>query len=131
MQLLFQAISNGYFPMEMQFNHVWEIRFMFAFYAIGFFLLCLNFIALYVYAMTKRQALGLNDVDYFDSQTEIYMWLSGALIGMISLLLPLWLPPNLIGFAGYMFFALFPLLTGTGLYRVRLRKQMTDEIESR
>jgi len=36
MQSLFQTISNGYFPMEMKFNYVWEVRFMFAFYAIGF-----------------------------------------------------------------------------------------------
>ncbi|MFT4807359.1 MAG: hypothetical protein ACI9LX_000676 [Paraglaciecola sp.] len=131
MQSLFQAISNGYFPMEMKFNHVWEIRFMFAFYAIGFFLLCLNFIALYIYALSKRQALELDDVEYFDSQTEVYMWLSGSLVGTVSLLLSLWLPSNSIGFAGYIFFALSPLLTGTKFYRVRLRKQMIDEIESR
>jgi uncharacterized membrane protein len=129
MQSLFQALSNGYFPMEMKFNSIWEIRFMFAFYAIGFFLLCLNFIALYIYAMTKRQSLELDDAEYFDSQTEVYMWLSGALICVISLLFSLWLPSNFLGFAGYVFFALFPLLTGVKFYRGNLRKQMVQLTE--
>jgi hypothetical protein len=77
MQSLFQSISNGYFPMEMKFNYVWEVRFMFAFYAIGSFLLCLNFIALYIYAMRNRQQLELDDIEYFGSQTEVYMYFSG------------------------------------------------------
>ena len=44
MQAPFQRLSNGYFPMEMTFNQIWEVRFMFAFYAIGFLLLSLNFL---------------------------------------------------------------------------------------
>jgi uncharacterized membrane protein len=129
MQSLFQTLSNGYFPMEMKFNSVWEIRFMFAFYAIGFLLLCLNFIALYIYAMTKKQSFELDDAEYFDSQTEVYMWLSGALICVISLLFSLWLPSSFFGFAGYVFFALFPLLTGVKFYRGNLRKQMVQLTE--
>jgi hypothetical protein len=76
MQSIFQTISNGYFPMEMKFNYVWDVRLMLAFYAISFFLLCLNFIALYIHAMRKRQQPELDNVEYFDSQTEVYMWLS-------------------------------------------------------
>lgn len=129
MQSLFQALSNGYFPMEMKFNFVWEIRFMFAFYAIGFLLLCFNFIALYIYAMSKRQSLELDDIEYFDSQTEVHMWLSGALVCVISLLFSLWLPSRFLGFSGYVFFALFPLLTGIELYRANLRKQMVQVTE--
>jgi hypothetical protein len=129
MQSLFQALSNGYFPMEMKFNSVWEIRFMFAFYAVGFLLLCLNFIALYIYAMTKKQILELNEVEYFDSQTEVYMWSIGALICVISLFFSLWLPSSLLGFSGYVFFVLFPSLTGIGFYRGHLRKQMIQDVE--
>ena len=59
MQSLFQAISNGFLPMEMEFNNIWEIRFLFAFYAVGFMLLCFNFIALYVYAISKKTHLKI------------------------------------------------------------------------
>lgn len=130
MQSLFQAISNGFFPMEMEFNNVWEIRFMFAFYAVGFMLLCINFIALYAYALSKKNLLQLNPIEYFDSQSETFMWMISAVLGSISLAFSLWLPLNMLGFAGYIFFALFPLLTGLSVYRGNQRKRMIEQIES-
>ena len=130
MQALFGALSNGYFPIEMEFNQIWEFRFMFAFYAIGFILLSLNFIALYVYALRKRECLALDRFEYFDSQTEVYMWVISAGVGAVSLLFAIWMPQNLLGSAGYVLFALFPLLNGLGFYRGKQRKRMIDEIES-
>lgn len=129
MQALFHSLSNGYLPMEMTFNKMWELRFMFAFYAIGFLLLSLNFIALYIYALLKRDILVLDDVEYFDSQTDVYMWMISAGVAVISLLFSLLLPSNLIGFAGYALFALFPLLNGLRYYRGRQRKRIINEIE--
>ena len=127
MQALFHRLSNGYFPMEMTFNQIWEVRFMFAFYAIGFLLLSLNFIALYIYAIRKKASLLLDYVEYFDSQTEVYMWLINAGVGVVSLLLSLWLPSTSIGFAGYALFALFPLFNSLRFYRGKRRKSMIDE----
>lgn len=129
MQALFHSLSNGYLPMEMTFNKMWELRFMFAFYAIGFLLLSLNFIALYIYALLKRDILVLDDVEYFDSQTDVYMWMISAGVAVISLLFSLLLPSNLIGFAGYALFALFPLLNALRYYRGRQRKRIINEIE--
>lgn len=131
MQALFQRLSNGFFPIEMKFNFSWEVRFMFAFYAIGFFLLCLNFVALYIYALRKRESLALDEIEYFDTQTEVYMWLISAGVGVVSLFFSLWLPSSLIGFAGYVLFLLFPLLNGLGFYRDRQKKRIIAEIELR
>jgi multisubunit Na+/H+ antiporter MnhB subunit len=100
-----------------------------ALHAIGFLLLCLNFIALYIYVIKKRESLALDYMEYFDSKTEIYMWMISAGVGLVSLIFSLWLPPNLIGFAGYVLFALFPLLNGLAFYRGRLRKQIIEDIE--
>ena len=130
MQALFNAISNGYFPMEFQFEQVWEIRFMFAFYAIGFFLLCLNFVALYLYAIIKKESLRLNNSEIFDSQTEVYMWLSGTVICIISLIFSLWLPNDLLGFSGYVLFVLFPTLTAIKFYRAAKRSRSIKNAKS-
>ena len=73
----------------------------------------------------------LGYVEYFVSQTEVYMWMICAGIGVVSLLFSLWLPSNSIGFSGYVLFALFPLLYGLGFYRGKRRKRMVAEIESR
>ena len=96
---------------------------MFAFYAVGFILLCLNFIALYLYALSKKTQLKLDKIEYFDSQSEAFMWLISTAVGLTALIFSLSLPVNLLGFAGYIFFALFPLLTGLGFYRNHCRKK--------
>lgn len=131
MQALFGVLSNGYFPIEMEFEQIWEYRFMFAFYDIGFILLSVNFIALYMYALRKRASLNLDVVECYDSQTEVYMWSTSAGVGCVSLLCAIWLPQNLLGFAGYVLFALFPLLYGLEFYRRKGKNQLIDEIESR
>ncbi|MBU3003828.1 TMEM175 family protein [Paraglaciecola arctica] len=128
MQALFSSVSNGYFPMEMTINFVWELRFMFAFYAIGFLLLSINFVALYLYAHRKRNDLGLDEVECFDTQTEIYIWSIGTGIGAISLLFSLILPADFIGFSGYVLFALFPFLYGLGFYRTTKRASIVAKV---
>ena len=129
MQSLFNTLSHGFFPMELSFKSAWEVRFMFAFYAIGFSLLCLNFIVLYLYAMSKHKLLQLNEFEYFDSQSEVYMWLLGVGVCVASLMLALWLPIGMIGYAGYVLFILFPLLTALRLYRGSRRKRMIIETD--
>lgn len=124
MQSLFLVLSNGYLSMDMAYTTVWEVRFMFAYYAIGFSLLSINFIALYLYAISQRQALGLNEAEYFDSQSEVYVWLACISVSSISLILSVWLPEAHIGFAGYALLLLFPVLGLFGFYRARARKKI-------
>jgi len=62
----------------------------------------------------KKEILALDDVEYVDSQTEIHMWMTAAAVSVVSLIFSLWLPSNSIGFAGYVLFSLFPLLSAWG-----------------
>jgi hypothetical protein len=128
MQAFFQALSHGYFPMPLRFSEFWEVQFMFSFYALGFLLLCLNFVALYAYAIAQRQPLMLSQHELFDSKTEIFQWLLAAFVCVISLIISITANTNWIGFAGYAFFLLFPFLTSFGVYRGRLRKRLTGQI---
>jgi hypothetical protein len=81
--------------------------------------------------MSKRKMLELNVFECFDSQSEVYMWLIGAGVGLTSLMFALWLPIKMIGFAGFVLFTLFPLLMGLGFYRKNSRKRMIIEVELR
>jgi hypothetical protein len=128
MQALFQALSHGYFPMSLRFTAFWEVQFMFSFYALGFLLLCANFVALYAYAITQRQSLMLSPHELFDSKTEIFQWLLAALVCVISLVISIIADVNWIGFSGYAFFLLFPFLMSFGIYRGRLRKRLTGQL---
>ena len=129
MQSLFQVLSNGYLAMDMEYNSVWEVRFMFAFYAIGFSLLSVNFIALYLYALSKKELLNLNKLEYFDSLSEVYVWLVCIVVASISLVCAVWVSAEHLGFAGYTLLLLFPLLGGLGYYRENKRKSLIETIQ--
>ena len=127
MQGLFYTLSAGYFPVTMKFNSVEDVRFMFAFYGLGFLLLCLNFIALYGYALKQRTTLKLSEVEIFDSSTEIVLWAGAAGVSVVSILIS-WLSVY-ISWSGFVFFALFPIMTGLGFYRGNKRKQLIAKLQ--
>lgn len=127
MQGLFYTLSVGYFPVSISFSSVEEVRFMFAFYGLGFLLLCLNFIALYCYALTQRLSLDLSPVEIFDSKSEVLTWLSAASVSAVSIAISLF--SEHINWSGFVFFALFPLMTGLGFYRGNLRKNLITKLK--
>jgi hypothetical protein len=110
--------------MEMAFTSIWQVRFMFAFYAIGLLLLSLNFIGLYYYALRESVALDLRQHELFDTKGEIVLWSAASLVCTLSLGMALVLPDNLISLSGYVFFLLFPVLTGVGVYLGRKRNRL-------
>ncbi|NVK56595.1 MAG: DUF1211 domain-containing protein [Alteromonadaceae bacterium] len=125
MESLFALISGGFFPRSMSFNEDWQVRFVFGFYAVGFMLLCLNFIALYAYA--SRQALRpeMSAIERFDCNTEIYSWSATFTISSLSLILSIALPMEQMQFAGFIYFMLFPVLTIQGFMRGNKRRTLS------
>jgi hypothetical protein len=128
MQGLFHTLSGGFFPMSIKYATGAEVRFMFVFYAVGFLLLSLNFMALYLYALKQHSALNLQQIEKFDSKTEVLMWMGAASVSLMSIAISLfsdWLPMS-----GFIFFALFPIMTGLGFYRGRQRKKLIVIIDT-
>jgi len=109
MQSLFHSLSDGFFPVEMTFKSYWELRFMFAFYAIGFILLSLNFIGLYAHALRKKETLKLTPIEQFDTQSAMVIWFASTVIALTSLMIAMFIPDYYVGYSGYTFFALFPV----------------------
>lgn len=109
MQSLFSVLTNGYLPHEMKYTAGSEVRFTFLFYAIGFLLLALNFMALYFHAFRKRMDLRLSADEIFVTLSEIQVWAIVAFVSTSSIALAALVPINHIGLAGYVFFCIFPL----------------------
>ncbi|MDT0595745.1 TMEM175 family protein [Glaciecola petra] len=124
MQGLFQVLSDGYFPLEFSYQTNWELRFVFINYAIGFLLLCLNFVGLYWHAYSKRELLKLNQYESFDTRTELLVWSIAAGVCVGSSLIALFGPLSYIAFSGHIFFSLFPLLIGCGQIRKHARQKL-------
>ncbi len=100
-----------------EFEH---IRFMFMFYAAGFFFLALNFVGLYAYAYAKRDVCELTKTETFLTQSDVQSWWLASLIALLSFILALTLPNHLIGWSGYSYFLLFVVLSGHGYWRKRV-----------
>lgn len=110
MQGFFSAITGGFFTPEMKYEDMSQIRFMFAFYAVGFFALAINFIGLFKYALSQSKLIELTPKEVYQTQSDTQSWLLTALISIIAFLLALLLPISMIGMAGYIYFLLFPVL---------------------
>jgi phage-related holin len=122
MQGMFYTFSNGYFPVEMSYSNADEVRYMFGFYAIGFILLCCNFIAFYGHALNQQHALNLNQHERFDTLTDLILWSVTALVCSLSLLGAFILPNNLLEFCGFIYFLVPLTLLATGILRGKRRK---------
>lgn len=119
MQGFFATITDGFLPTEMQYTSVSEIRFMFAFYAIGFFFLALNFVALFHYAFLMKHKIKLTSTEEYKTVTEIQSWLLTSAVAFASLLTSLFIPFKMIGWSGYIYFLLFPILIVHSFLRSR------------
>ncbi|TQV75484.1 DUF1211 domain-containing protein [Aliikangiella marina] len=130
MQGFFAVLTDGFAPMNMSFDAYWKVRFMFAFYSVGFLLVTLNFVALYYHALNSKNALKLSIYEYLDTKFDIQNWLAASGVALFCLVLALLLPDELIGFSGYANFLLFPVLSGMGLYHSKKRSDLLEQDET-
>ncbi|MCC2607331.1 TMEM175 family protein [Planctobacterium marinum] len=108
MQGLMGFVSQGWFPFNMDFKAVWQVRFLFGFYAVGFFMLSLTFAGLYAHAASMAKEIQLTEDEGFIAKTEAWLWLSSASICVLALVLAIFVPTKWIGFTGFTYFLLFP-----------------------
>lgn len=127
MQGLFYTLSKGFFPTTLVYISGEEARLMFGFYGIGFLLLCLNFIALYCYALKQHKKLQLSKIEVFDSKSEIILWSGAASVSLMSIAISLF--SRQLSWSGYVFFMLFPIMTGIGFYRGGHRKKLIANLK--
>ena len=119
MQALFAVLSDGFFPSMIRLQSEWDVRFIFILFGLGFLLLSLNFVALYRHGKNATLASPLSGYESYQTNTEIITWLCTALVCFGALVLSAFLPLEYIGWTGYSYFLLFPLLNGITWYRSR------------
>ncbi|MDM7859290.1 TMEM175 family protein [Alteromonas sp. ASW11-36] len=108
MQGLFMSISGGYFPFELQIREYWELRFVFAFYAIGFILLSVNFMGLFQHALDCADEIELTDRERFETKTYQLHWGVNAAVCSLALIFALALPERLMPYSPYVYATLWP-----------------------
>ncbi|WP_404341251.1 TMEM175 family protein [Pseudoalteromonas mariniglutinosa] len=110
MQALFAVLSDGFLPSLIRLQSEWDVRFIFILFSLGFFLLSINFVALYWHGKRTTLITALSEYEKYEANTEFIIWLATATVCIGALLLSTFLPLQYIGWAGYSYFLLFPLL---------------------
>lgn len=83
-----------------------EARILFVIYGSGFAALSLVLALLYSHAWSKRSALALNALELARTRRSLIDNAAMVLVGLLSILLALALPLNLVGLAGYFYFVI-------------------------
>jgi len=85
---------------------VHEVSQLFILYSAGFAAVTVLWILFYGHAYRLRHKLQLNDLEILETRMEIVEQWSMLAIPLTSIVLALTLPPDKIGFAGFIYFAL-------------------------
>jgi len=109
MQGMFYSLSGGYLPFEMELSNYSELRFLFVFYALGFTLISVTFLALYHHALNLKTQLELNKYELFFTATYKAHWFARAIICLIVLIASAFSPDQIMFYTPYIYILLFPI----------------------
>lgn len=107
---MFSQLTGGLLASSYSITSYNELRMIFVFYSVGF--AAMSFIVHQLYRMALRDAdsLALNEIEQRKTTISMQEWLIAALYGLLSIVLALTLPDLWVVTAGYMYFALIPLM---------------------
>jgi hypothetical protein len=109
---MFAWLTNDYLPSNFELITLDQLRDMFIFLGIGFIALCLVFVVMYRYAAQLKVELLLNEYELFESRTLAVKWSGAACIGLLSVILAMTFPKQLVPYSSFAFMLLgvwFPL----------------------
>ena len=98
---------------------------LFVIYGLGFTAIYLALTALYLHAYKRRDELELTSLETFDTRWEIYGLLCEAAVGVTSIVIAL--TQKFGDLPGFLYFALFPVMSIHGALRRRGRRGLIAE----
>ena len=101
-----------------------QIPLLMSIYALGFIAIYFLFFLMYYRARCYSEKLGMSSLERFDCGSTMYRMLIMVTMGGFSLLASLLLKDGQAGWAGYVYFLLWPAITIFYRYRKRLRKKL-------
>jgi uncharacterized membrane protein len=103
-----------------------EYNHMFVIYGVGFIAMTGTIVLLNIHAWRLREELELNDLERFDTKSEMQMWSVVGAAGCVSILLALLTPPSMIGLPGWAYSLLAIVMPVLGNRVEKKRQRLTD-----
>ena len=116
---MFWWLSDGYLPNAVDLGSIAELASMFVFLGCGFVAFCVVFLLMYRHALVRKNELRLNEFEIYQTETSALIWSGSAVIGVISIVLALTFPPQLMPFAGFGYALMGIWIPLAIMYRIR------------
>ncbi|MEM7001771.1 MAG: TMEM175 family protein [Pseudomonadota bacterium] len=100
------AMTNSWVPSEFHIDHVEQVRGLFIVFGIGFFVSNLCLVLLNWHALRRANFLRLTAQELLLTRYEVLAWLIVGGVGLLSLVLALILPDQLVGLGGWVYMGL-------------------------
>jgi uncharacterized membrane protein len=118
------AMTNGWVPAELRLETFDEARGMFLIYGFGWLIANNVLVLLNRHALRCAERLRLNELEIFDTRSELQGWSLVGLFGLASMLIAATVPEILLGMAGYCYFGLAVVMPVHGRMRRRQRRRL-------
>ncbi len=107
---------------------LWELANTVAIYSAGYIVIFVLFALLYRRALSKRDEIGLSEIEIFDTRTNIaHHWISAG-VGMLSLAIATVAPLELAPIAPTVYFLMAPLHFAHGTLSRRKRRLVEEQM---
>ena len=116
--------SGGYFASYFGISSVDDLRSMFVIFGTAYAALSAIIALLYRHALKLREQLSLNDLEVFDSRSDMLTWIYNVAVASVSIALALLLPDGLTSVAGMWYVTLGIVMPWHMNRRARLRKAL-------
>ena len=123
LKFMFDSLFARWFPrlQPPQAMQLWELANAAAIYAAGFIAIFVVFALLYRRALSRREELGLSELEVFDARTNIGHHLISASVGVVSLTIAAFAPLELAPIAPTAYCLMAPAHYGYGFMSGRKR----------
>jgi uncharacterized membrane protein len=101
---------------------------LFVIYGLGFAGIFALLLLLYLHAYHRRDELELNEYEVHDTQTDMWMYATYILIGLLSTLIAVTVPRPWISFAGWAYFLIGPVSAFIGAKRGYARRALHERL---
>jgi hypothetical protein len=103
---MFAWLSGSYLSHSFELDSMDQLSGMFVFLGLGFVALCAVFVMLNGYAARRRSELRLSAGELYSTRTAAGVWAGSALIGLLSVLIALIVPPPWVPYSGFVYLLL-------------------------
>jgi uncharacterized membrane protein len=104
--------------------HPGDVNHLFVVYGAGFTAMCAILVLLNLHAWRRRDELGLDAVERFDTRSEIAAWTLVGASGLLSILVAVVVPPTWPGLPGWCYALLGIVMPFYGRRAARQRKRL-------